>query len=268
MYKVQDLKKQKNKSYLVTFLFENGLSQDFIVIEDLVVEYRLIKDKELSIEQYQSFLLSESIDAYFQTTLKYVIKYQKSEKETVDYLVRKGVSEELIQSIILKLKKCKIIDDEHLIEYLIDYHVNQLLSGSEKIRFLFIQKGFSSDLINEHLNQISTKTVEKNLLSLFSKRLPHYKNNSMRQAQNKMMTYLVSKGYELRLVQAFVLNHKDEFNQVIDETSELRREYLKIMDKSRKLGLTEDKLKQKVIQKLLSKGFQYQDIQKILERSF
>lgn len=267
MFKVQELKKQKNKTYTVTFLFDDDQTQSFDVSEDLVVEYRLIKDKELSKEMYQSFLISESIDTYFQSTLKYVIRYQKSEKETYEYLMKKGIREELILQIILKLKKYRVIDDERIIEYLFDYQVHQMLSGPEKIRFLFTQKGFSEELTRHHISHYTNQIIEKNLTTLFNKRLSHYKNSSLRQAKNKMMTYLVSKGYEIKQVQAFVIHHQEDFGEVIDESRELKREYTKVLEKSRKLGLTNDVMKQKIIQKLLSKGFQYQDIIKILERS-
>ncbi|MGD9909266.1 MAG: RecX family transcriptional regulator [Candidatus Izemoplasmatales bacterium] len=266
MFKVQELKKQKNKTYTVTFLIGDN-TQSFDVSEDLVVEYRLIKDKELTDEMYQSFLLSESIDVYFQSTLKYVLKYQKSVKETYEYLLKKGISEDLIGHVLQKLKKYKVLDDERLIEYLFDYQANQMLSGPEKIRFLFTQKGFSELLIANQLSGYTNQKIERNLTSLFNKRISHYKNNSTRQAKNKMMTYLVSKGYELKQVQAFVIHHQDDISALIDESKELKREYTKVLDKSRKLGLSNDALKQKVIQKLLSKGFQYQDIIKILERS-
>lgn len=267
MPKVKELKNLHKEEYLVRFSLEDGSLQEFKVSTDLVVEYRLVRDKELSAEKYRSFQDDYTFDKWYQAALKYSVKYQKSEYETREYLRKKEVVEESVDKVVSKLKRMNFLNDDRLIQALIEYQFQRQLNGPEKIAFSLKRKGFEDDLVKKHLGVVSFAGVEKNLETLFERKVPTLKNKSLYSATRTMTSYLVQKGYDLNRVQAFIISHKESFLEFVDETESLKYEFHKVQKKYSKTIQDEYELKQKIIASLLSKGFTYGAIKKILERS-
>jgi SOS response regulatory protein OraA/RecX len=81
-----------------------------------------------------------------------------------------------------------------------------------------------------------------------------------------MVSFLHQKGYALDLVQSYVIHHEDVLKSFIDEDKELTFEIQKWNKKLDKTELTEFEKSQKLIAHLMSKGYPYQEIKKVLER--
>ncbi len=265
MIQVKELKKQDKKNYIVNFLVDGVVSEDYPVSTDLVVEYRLLKDKLLNIELFNEFKIAQSLDKIMSQTIKYVIKYGKTLRETLNYLEKKNLTESEIDFVIRKLKQLHLLNDELLIHQFI---LNQLssLNGIQKITFLLENKGFSEDLIKEAIASIDEQTIKENLNKLFKKRMSHYKNYSIKQAKIKMTQFLVSRGYNLSEVYAVIEENNLTFQGQINESELLHKELIIIRDKLLKTKIDNFQIKAKIIQKLLSKGYLYQDIIQVLER--
>lgn len=266
MPKVKELKKRHKEEYLLQIELDDGSINDYVVSTDLVVEYRLLKGKDLTTSMFQSFERDQTIDKVYQTTLKYVLKYQKSEYETKEYLRKKEVQDEFIELVISKLKKMRAIDDQVLIRSLVEYQFERQLNGPEKIKFGLKQKGFEDSLISQNLSFIGYREIENNLEALLSKRLSLYKNKSVSSAMRMMTSYLVQKGYDLNRVQAFIINHKTDFTDFLQDGLSILAEYDKAKKKYSKTTENQYELQQKIIASLLSKGYAYADIKKVLER--
>ncbi len=266
MPKVKELKKRHKEEYLLQFGMEDGSIQDYIVSTDLVVEYRLLNGKELTETQFSSFERDHSIDKVYQSTLKYSLKFHKSEFETREYLRKKEVVEEFIDLVIQKLKKMKVIDDETLLQSIIEHQFERQLNGPNKVSFSLKNKGFDEALIQKGLSYIGYEKIEKNLEILMSKRLPLYRNKSIASASRMMTSFLVQKGYDLNRIQAFIIKHKSDFSDLIQEDKSIIFEYDKIKKRYSKSTENQYELQQKIIASLLSKGYAYADIKKVLER--
>jgi len=265
MVKVQLLKKVKSE-YEVTFLLENETLEKCLVSEDLVVSYRLLQGKELPIETYSQFRKDLAIDVFFHKAISYVLKYHKSESETSDYLEKKECTKEEISRIIEKLKKINIINDEILIQSIFDIQIRQKRVGPAKLEYLLKEKGFEESLIRRTLFSIKTEDINSNLDALFQKKLISLKHQSISNAKRLAVSYLYQKGYDLNIVQAYIISHQDAFSKAIDEDKGLRTEYFRLLKRLNKTELSSPQKSQKIISSLMAKGYPYKAISKILER--
>ena len=83
---VKSLKKSRNK-YIVEIDNEK-----YEFSENIIVNYRLVKGKEIDSITLLSALRDNSLDSLYLKTERYVINYNKSEKEIIRYLKKKEAS--------------------------------------------------------------------------------------------------------------------------------------------------------------------------------
>jgi SOS response regulatory protein OraA/RecX len=265
MVKVQLLKKVKSE-YEVSFLLENETLEKCLVSEDLVVTYRLLQGKELTKDSYLQFRKDLMIDGFFHKAISYVLKYHKSEAETIEYLEKKECTKDEVSRIIEKLKKLNIINDEILIQSIFDVQIHQKRVGPAKLEYLLKEKGFEESLIKKTLFSIKTEDINTNLDALFQKKLISLKHQSISNAKRLAISYLYQKGYDLNMVQAYVISHQDAFPKMIDEEKGLKTEYFRLLKRLDKTELSSSQKSQKIISSLMAKGYPYKAISKILER--
>lgn len=81
-----------------------------------------------------------------------------------------------------------------------------------------------------------------------------------------MISFLHQSGYELDMVQSFVIHHLDLLKPYINEEKEILEEIHKLNKKLSISELTPYEKSQKIIAHLMSKGYPYKEIKKALER--
>lgn len=262
---MENLKKENKKYQVVLSVF--GAPETLLVSEDLVVEYRLLKGKELSEKTFASLKNDERIDDFVQLSIKYALRYLKSELEVKKYLIQKGAEETDASLVIKKLKEKHVLDDFLLLDQLVEQEFDLKKNGPLKLKFLFENKGFTEDMILSRLAKIPYSKIVSNMEVLFEKKLPTLKNNSLYSAKQKMIVHLSQKGYEFDQAQAFVIEHQSRFSEVVDSEKALLREFEKALRKVRHSDLPEASSNQKIIASLARKGFKITDIKKLLERT-
>jgi len=266
MSKVKSLKKQNKDTYIVALEIDDSV-KEYTVSIDLVVEYRLIQDKELNKETLSSFQKAASLDKIYQLAQKYTIKYAKSVHEMKAYLEKKQLVEEDISWMIQKLKAMHLLDDQRALESAMIHHLEDLKNGPEKIEFELKKRGFPYPMIMDAISQIPMQKYKEHCDLLFEKRKHQYKKNSIIMAKRKMLGYLLQKGYPKFLAEEVIQAHQKEFFDITLEKETLKREFEKQLKKYQKTDINVFEKKQKIIYSLRSKGFLYEDIIEFIERS-
>lgn len=133
----------------------------------------------------------------------------RSEKEVREYL-RKKISnlqfpiynfknqEELISSIINKLKEQKFLDDFEFVKWWIEQRSKIKPKALKFIIFELKQKGISKELIEQVLedgNFVIESDFDK-AKKLAEKRIERYKNEDSQKKYEKMVRFLASKGFD------------------------------------------------------------------------
>ncbi len=187
---VKSLKKIPRKSeYLVTID-----STDYKFKENIVVKYRLVKNKEIDNETLKMAISENDFESIYLKTERYVINYSKSEKEVIRYLKKKEIDNLTINKIIAKLRQLNLIDDTNLVEALIYSYIKKY-NGIKLIEEKLKQKGIDYDLIDSSLNNIDYDTYYLYLNKLYEKIKNRYDKYDSYIRKNKIKKYLLSRGY-------------------------------------------------------------------------
>lgn len=177
---------KKNKNRVNLYLdeeFSCGLSLE------AVVKYNLKVGQEIE-KQKLEFLQTDSEREIAQNkAISYISKYQKTEKELKDYLIKKGFDEEIVLEVIKKLKEYSFVDDDIYAKNFIKSKSKK--SGKRKLSFELKKRGIDENLINENLEEYADDS--ETILPLCEK----YLKNKPRDYKTKQKAYrfLSSRGF-------------------------------------------------------------------------
>ena len=263
--KVESLKKNNQWNYTVTLLDDVGQLHSYVVSEDLVVNHRLIKGKELDETTFRHFEADFEIDALLIRTKSLISRTPKTIQETIEYLERLNTSEKQIKIIINNLISERFLDDETYAKLYLEraFHLNG--HGPIKINYDLMNKGISDKIRQSLLGTLSDKMIQTNLNQLFDKKLPTFKSKSKAKSLLLMKQYLYQKGYDLNLCDEFVSKRSHLFGDDESEMKAIQKDYDKIIRRLEKNNLTPYELHQKILSNLMGKGYRYDTIKQYIE---
>ena len=196
------------------------------------------------------------------------IKYAKSilagklmsEWNMRNKLYDKGFGKDVVDEVINKLKKEKLINDKALCKELISYY-NERLYGKNKIIQELRLKGIFDETIKE------LKFSDSNELKKAKALLPKFEKqyNHLSYADRKQHIYnaLIRAGFDNEI--ALEVVKKIKSGPARDESNKLRRDFAIAMDAGMKKYKTEDGLKAYVFRTLSGKGYKIMDIKILWE---
>ncbi len=162
--------------------------------ENIIVNYRLVKGKEINDNILKLAIKENDYDTLYLKTERYVINYNKSEREIIRYLKQKDATPDVIDKIILRLRKNRLIDDTNLIIDLINSLIKKY-NGIKMVEAKLYQKGFDEALIKNALSNIDYDLYYKSLDNLYNKIKNKYDKYDNYVRINKVKSYLLSRGY-------------------------------------------------------------------------
>src|SRR5699024_5925373 len=123
---------QKNKERYNIFLQENHKEKfGFSVDETVLIEYHLHKGQELDEKTIDELMEKDSMQKAYNMVIHYLSYRMRTEKEIVDYLVKKEVSEMHIASTMEKLTQNKLIDDREFANSFVRTRISTSDKGPE-----------------------------------------------------------------------------------------------------------------------------------------
>ena len=182
------VKNKKNKKYTIVV---NDSSYEFD--EEVILEYRLVKGKEITNDILDSAIKKNSIISYYYKALDYALKYGKSKRAIKSYLKEKGLANEEIIEIISLLEKNKVINDNELIKGIISSYIRKSY-GMLMIEQKLIERKFDNELIKEAIDDINHEEYINSLIKLYEKVKNKYTGDSYTKTM-KIKKYLLSRGY-------------------------------------------------------------------------
>lgn len=182
------VKNKKNKKYTIVV---NDLSYEFD--EEVILEYRLVKGKEITNDILDSAIKKNSIISYYYKALDYALKYGKSKRAIKCYLKEKGLANKEIIEIISLLEKNKVINDNELIKGIISSYIRKSY-GKLMIEQKLIERKFDNELIKEAIDDIDHEEYINSLIKLYEKIKNKYTGDSYTKTI-KIKKYLLSRGY-------------------------------------------------------------------------
>lgn len=246
--KYKKIGKGKYKVY-----FDN---EEIILYEDVILKYNLLTKKNIDLDLLDNVLESNKYYEIYNLVLNYISFKMRSSSEIKEYLIKKKVPNKIIDNIIDDLYNKNILNDKLYITSFINDSLNLKDTGPLKIKSELIKKGFDEDIIEEYLRKIDDNIWQNKIKKLIKKCLLN-KRLSTNMIKLKILNDLNIKGYSKEMIYPLLENIflDDEFN--------IKEEYKKAYKKY-STKFKDKELNIKITNYLLRKGYNYSDINKII----
>lgn len=191
----------------------------------------------------------EEDNKLYNYAVKYIKKWYPSENKLREKLKQKSDNEDFINEVIKKLNEKNIQYKDNI---LIDMYINNYISmwkNYEKIKTLLIRKQFNIDLVRKHID-IKKEETDWSLLDPFSTERKVLSLLKKWKSEFYIINKLCDTYYDKELVSEIL----KDIN--FDNTEIMLKELSKLKDKNLD--------KQKIITRMYSKGYSYNDIKEYL----
>jgi regulatory protein len=248
--KIEKIKKLSNGKYKI--IFDNKI--DISVYEDIIINYNLLTNKTIDNNTLELINKDNNYYTSYYLALKYINIRLRSIKEITDYLLRKGIDNKTIDTTINKLKEQGYLSDDNFIKAFINDKLIMTNWGPFKIKIELEKLGVAESKIEEEINNISLELLEQKIIKIIDKLYKNNKNLSNNMLKRRIMTYLISLGYNDNMINNYLENIK------VDNKKLIQKEYNKLYNKY-KNKYDEQQLQYIIKQKLYQKGFDYNDLE-------
>ena len=251
--KINKITKMKDSKYKIEIDTETIITYDNVILEN-----ELLYKKSIDSNLYKKILSDTLFYEVYNKTVKYIMKRLRSEKEIRIYLTKYDISSSDKNKIIDKLKSINLINDKNYLKAYINDQIYLSKNGINKIKNDLLDNNIPIDLIESELSKIDNSIMDERLEKLILKRIKTNKKYSENELRNRILNEVIKLGYSKEKAQIIIENNIVVDSNIID------KEYNKIYSKLSK-KYTGSELKNKIKQKLYSKGFSIEEINILIE---
>lgn len=228
------------------------------IYDDVIVKYELLRKKDIDDKLFNDIMnYNDQLEAYYKA-IKYITKKMRTEKEVFDYL-DKEYKKSVINNTIIMLKDEGYLNEEIYLKCYIDDKISLSNEGPNKIKKDLIKLGLDEEKINLAIEEIDDEIWLDKIDKILKKKINSNKNYGINKLKEKLIYDLSNLGYYRWMCEEQINNLSFKKDDEI-----LLKEYNKVYNNLvKKYG--DKELKFKIINKLLTKGFNYEDIKNIVE---
>ena len=254
---IKSVHKYKKK---IVVLFSDGIKMSMDA--DTFTSFYLYEGKKLSTAEYRNLKERISLSNDISVIKKRLSKKRMSEWKVREMLYNKqNLAKSRVNKIIALLKQEHLIDDKQLTKDYLSYY-QQKGYGQEKIISLLRQNGLFAYCDKINFSQRDEASRAKQLVLKLNVR---FRNDPYEKRKAKIYAALLRNGFSSSLALFSLKYIKSESKQ--DTSQKLNRDLEKLMRADTHNSDLENR-KQKIIRKLLNKGYKYDDIISALEVIF
>ena len=250
--------KYKKSEVVISFASGNKVALSELAFTD----FHLYEGKELSEEELSTLLHAAVEDKYYVYALGLLGKEVYSEKQIQTKLFARGADEEMVLSIVSKLKSMGLIDDALFAKTYASDIGGLRLYGKNKILFELREKGISPRIIAE-LEFKEKDELDKAFRYASYLNRKFVKTPSEKKAI-KVIRALIERGFDEQIAEKAV----EECVSPMDEDAEnkLLERYFELSKAKYSRKYVGYSLKEKIYLDLRKKGFKTRDIKSLIEK--
>ncbi|MCB2289583.1 recombination regulator RecX [Clostridium sp. CS001] len=269
--KIEAQKKNKDRvNIYINNEFAFACGAEFIYIHSIT------KGKSMEKSDLEDIICEDNYLKGKNCALHFLERSFKSYKQVVDKLTEKEFDIKTIDRVMEFLKQYDFIDDKRFVELFIKEKIRS--SGKNKIKFALLKKGLSEELIKEELNEVTNEQQLEIAMKLAEKKIGILSKSEkdIKKLYKKTSDYLVRNGYDFALVSEVLGKitkdmdgEEDKEKDFSEDTSKDDYEKLyNLASKRYNVLIKSEHLKIKLYKKLgdylLRRGFQWDQIKKVL----
>ncbi|MFW6284914.1 MAG: hypothetical protein ACOC2X_00910 [Bacillota bacterium] len=245
----------KGDTYKVTFE-ENGETTTITVHQDVLMHHGLFRKKTLT-EKERAEIEKENASALLmQKALDLLAHRDYSTRAMRKRLMQNGAAEN-VEETLKRLKKLGYLNDERMLERLVSDMLEFSLKGPRAIREKALLEGFEPSAVDSALAHFDEAMEAKRLERFIEKEKDRYAKDPTKKKREKLTRLAIQNGYAMDLVSETVQKCLDATQDADYEERLLQRRIEALKDA---YDLTDYKSTQKLIQKLMREGFDYEAI--------
>lgn len=261
MIEINSIKKLKNDRYVIEVNVKDALVPH-IITENTIIKHNLLSKKSLSNDEYKRIIKDNEYELLYLKALNFISYQMRSISEVRKHLMKTTRSENLITKIINELKNNKYLDDSNYVAEYVNEKLEYDLVGPAYIKQKLIQKGIHFDLIEDRLSNYTDDEQFEKIQQIITKELQSKQTKPYQKVYLSIKQKLVTRGFSLNLIESALLSSKDDIKEMIDEDMLMIKEISKV---KMKFNLNDYNEKNKLIKKLMAKGYHYDLIKKHLK---
>lgn len=244
--------KNKKDKYEVTFLKDQEEAK-VILLEDQIVNFRILKDKEFSLDEWNDILSTSNVSLWLGKTINYLSFKNRTIKEVKDYLVAGELTKKQSDEIINRLINMRLLNDE---EYAVKYldEVIRKKKGLKYFKYQLQQKGVLPSIINKVALNYPEDLIVEDLIEAVQKEQKKLYTYPINLQKQKLTDKLLRDGFSNNVIAQVFNNISWEYNI----TQRIQKDIEKLKSKTNDYN--------RITQKLIAKGYSYQDIKKFLNK--
>ena len=243
--KILKYEKKKNGMYQVFFDNDNNID----ISEEIILKYNLLLKKEVDNDLIDKMLDENKVYIAYNLAIKYISTKMRSRKEVREYLSKREIDNDSINSVISLLIKEKYLDDDSYAKAYVNDKVLLTNDGPNKIKSKLNELGVNNDSISKALENFDIDTQKDKVSKIIKKMIETNRSKSATFLKSKILNYLINLGYDRTIINSILSTVVIKNDKDIE-----KKEYEKIYNKlSRKYSGSE--LEFKVKQKMYSLGF-------------
>ncbi len=261
MINITSIKKLKNDKYIIE-TEENNKKNIHILSENTIIRYNLLSKKPLSKDEYKRIIKDSEYDLLYLKAIHYISYQMRTISEVKKHLSKDTQNEKLINRIILELKNNKYVNDSTYVKEYVRDKIEYDLVGPKYIREKLITKGIHYDLITNELLQFDEEKQYEKVSMIIDKETRYKLKKPYQKVYVQLKQKCLTKGFKSSVVESCIQNRKDDIIAMIDEEDLLGKELSKLI---KNYDIKDYKQKDKLIKKLISKGYNYNVIKQHLK---
>ena len=262
MSKINGIKKLRNDSYVIE-IEEKGIKIPHIITENTIVKFNLLSKQTLTKEEYKRIIKDNEYELLYLKAINYISYQMRTISEVKKHLEKDTQNSSLINKIVVELKSNKYLNDKLYAKEYVTQRIEFDLVGPRYIKEKLVKKGIHFDLIHEELLQYKEEIQFDKIYQLLTKELRFKQKKPYQKTYLSFKQKLVTKGFDINIIESSLLSRKDDIISMIDEEALLLKDYLKIKNK---YDLSKYEEKNKLIKKLLTKGHSYDLIKSFITK--
>ena len=249
---VKSIKKIGNK-YKIIFSDNSSM----ITYDDVILNNNILYKKDLSNELIEKISIQNKYYEAYNSVLKFLKIKLRSELEVREYLGKLDISFNQADDIVKRLKNSGLINTDLYVKAYVHDKFSFSNDGPNKIRKDLLLKNISNDIIDRELSSIGSDDLFEKLNRLVIKKVNSNSKYSNKMLRQKLLSYFINLGYDENDI-LYIIDNNLVDNNII------KKQYLILFNKYSS-KYSSEQLKMVIKQKLYLKGFEIEDINRIMQ---